>query len=277
MQLNIALYSDFFNKLLLEDIGTCGDITTVALANEDMLIDFKVIAKENLRLCGLEIAKWYFTTNNVNITNSKLRDGDHLNAGEIILQGRGKAHKILILERTVLNIMQHLSGVATTTSLYVDQVKHTKAKITDTRKTLPGLRFLQKYAVRIGGGHNHRTTLDSAILIKDNHIAAVGGVSEALRLAKIASPHFSRIILECDTIDQFKEAIFYGVDNVILDNMDIDQLRECVTLNKNNIILEASGGVNLQTVKSIAETGVDYISVGAITHSVKSVDISLDV
>ncbi len=276
MQPNLTIFNSFFNEILREDIGICGDITTNALLHEEKLISFNIISREKIVLCGLEIACWYLENFGIKSYEVNYKDGDIVEPGRIILSGHGDARKILMLERTILNFMQHLSGVATVTNRYVEEVKGTNAKITDTRKTLPGLRIFQKYAVRCGGGENHRGTLDSAIMIKDNHINLVGSVSEAIKRARLHNPHYAKIIVECDTSLQFSEALDLGAEIILLDNMTEDEIKSCVQYNNKKSILVASGGITLSNVKKIAETGIDYIAIGAITHSVKAVDIGLD-
>ena len=276
MQLNLTVISGFLKEVLLEDIGICGDITTNALFLEKKLVNFEIASRETMKLCGEKIARWYLDQYNVKDYESKFKDGDLIEGGDIIIHGKADVKTILLLERTILNFMQHLSGVATITSDYVKEIQNTKAKITDTRKTIPGLRAFQKYAVRCGGGVNHRLALDSAIMLKDNHINAVGSVSEAVRLAKLVKPHYSKIIVECDNFKQFEEALSNDVEIILLDNMDVSTIEKCVSFNNKRAIIEASGGITIKNVRKIAETGVDFIAVGAITHSVKAVDIGLD-
>ena len=203
-------------------------------------------------------------------------DGAPLAAGTVLARAQGNARAILSAERTGLNLLGRLCGVATLTRAYVDAVDGTGARIVDTRKTTPGLRHLEKYAVRCGGGVNHRFGLDDAILIKDNHIAACGGVSEAVRRARAFAGHLMKVEVEVDGLDQLEDALRHGPDVVMLDNFSLDDLRAAVAVAKGRAVLEASGGVNLQTVRAIAETGVDVISVGALTHSAAALDIGLD-
>ena len=204
-------------------------------------------------------------------------DGDPLRPGAVIARVSGCARAILGAERVALNLMGRLSGVASLTARYVDAVAGSRAAIIDTRKTTPGLRLLEKYAVRCGGGANHRFGLDDAVLIKDNHVAACGGVGEAIRRARAHVGHMVRIEAEVDTLAQFDEALAAAPDIVMLDNFALDDLREAVRRADGRVVLEASGGVNLETVRAIAETGVDLISVGALTHSAPVLDIGLDV
>jgi nicotinate-nucleotide pyrophosphorylase (carboxylating) len=203
-------------------------------------------------------------------------DGDAVKPGQALARVEGLARAILSAERTALNLLGRLSGVATLTRAYVDAVAGTRARITDTRKTTPGLRQLEKYAVRCGGGVNHRFGLDDAILIKDNHVAACGGVAEAVRRAKAFAGHLMKVEVEIDGLDQLEDALLHRPDVVMLDNFTTDQLREAVARTAGRAVLEASGGVNLETVAAIASTGVDVISVGALTHSASVLDIGLD-
>ena len=202
-------------------------------------------------------------------------DGTLFEAGTVIAELEGNVRALLALERVTLNVLQHLSGVATLTRQYVAAVEGTRARIVDTRKTLPGLRSLQKYAVRVGGGHNHRFHLADGILIKNNHIAAVGGVQQAVELARKHGPHTLRVEVECRSLDQVDEALAAGAEAILLDNMDLSTLRLAVERVGGRAITEASGGVTLATVRAIAETGVDLISVGALTHSAPAVDLHM--
>jgi len=276
---------------LAEDIGN-GDITTSLTIPED--IDplaakkpFKgqFVAKENGVLAGREILRMVFDSDlieflqrvDINTTVSFMwDDGTGIEAGDLIAEVSGQPSTILRGERVALNFLQRLSGIATLTHKYVQLVSHTKAKITDTRKTTPGLRRLEKYAVTVGGGVNHRFNLSDGILIKDNHIAVAGGVTAAVTAAKANAPHLLRIECEVTNLDQLAEAIAAGADIVLLDNMPINMLKQAVEFVAGRVITEASGGVNEQNVAAIAETGVDLISVGALTHSAPALDISLE-
>jgi nicotinate-nucleotide pyrophosphorylase (carboxylating) len=210
-------------------------------------------------------------------TEAHVSDGEHLAAKTRMLTARGPARAILTAERTAINLLQRMSAVATLTSRYVEKVRGTKAVILDTRKTMPGLRVLDKYAVKTGGGRNHRMRLDDAILIKDNHIALAGSVTEALKRAQAGNRETLPLEIECDTLAQVREALAAGAKSILLDNMDPATLREAVSLAGGRATLEASGNVNLETVRAIAESGVDFISVGKLTHSAPSVDIGLDI
>jgi nicotinate-nucleotide pyrophosphorylase (carboxylating) len=212
------------------------------------------------------------------VLEAHARDGARVEAGTPLITISGPARAILAAERTALNFVGHLSGIATATAEYMRRVAGTKARIVCTRKTAPGLRALEKYAVRCGGGFNHRFGLDDAILIKDNHIAVAGGIRAVLQRAKNAAGHLVKIEIEVDTIEQLQEVLAVGLaDAVLLDNMDIAQLRRAVALVAGRLVLEASGGITLDTVAAIAATGVDYISSGALTHSVTNLDIGLDI
>jgi nicotinate-nucleotide pyrophosphorylase (carboxylating) len=204
-------------------------------------------------------------------------DGTTVEQGAVLATVEGQARAVLAGERVALNFLGHLSGVATATRQLVDAVAGTKARIVCTRKTTPGLRALEKYAVRCGGGHNHRFGLDDAVLIKDNHIAACGGIRTAVERARAGLGHMVKVEVEVDTLAQLDEALALGVEAILLDNMTVDELRSAVRLTKGRVALEASGGVSLATVRAVAETGVDYISSGAITHSAPSLDVALDI
>ena len=205
-----------------------------------------------------------------------VEDGARVEAGAVLARVTGNARAILSAERTALNLMGRLSGVATLTRAYVDQTQGTAARIVDTRKTTPGLRHLEKYAVRCGGGVNHRFGLDDAILIKDNHVAACGGVANALKRARAFAGHLTKVELEVDSLEQLTQALPHGADVIMLDNFSPEDLKKAVALAGDKVVLEASGGVNLQTVRAIAQSGVQVISVGALTHSAPVLDIGLD-
>jgi nicotinate-nucleotide pyrophosphorylase (carboxylating) len=241
--LSPLLVEDAVERALAEDLGRAGDITSAATIPADASAEAVIAARRPGVIAGLALAAAAFRS----------------------------------AERTALNFLGHLSGVATLTRRYVDAVAHTRARITCTRKTTPGLRALEKYAVRCGGGSNHRFGLDDAILIKDNHIAVAGGVGEAVRRAKALAGHLVRIEVEVDTLDQLREALAAGAEAILLDNMEPAKLREAVAIAAGRAVLEASGGVTLDNVAAIAETGVDYISSGAITHSAPALDLGLDI
>ena len=263
---------------LAEDLGCAGDITTQATIPDDVSATATLIARAPGVICGLDIARAAFRSIDPVIGfESWTRDGSRVEKGDVLARIDGNARAILIAERVALNYLGRLSGVASLTAQYVDHVAHTKTQICDTRKTTPLLRAFEKYAVRCGGGANHRFGLDDAILIKDNHIAVAGGVIPALRAAKRYAGHLVKIEIEVDTLDQLREVLAEGADVVLLDNMPIPTLQEAVGLIKGAMICEASGGVSLETVAAIAETGVDLISVGALTHSAAVLDLALDI
>ena len=260
---------------LAEDIHT-GDITTQALQLKSGVISGILKAKEDMIVCGLAVAERVFSIldNEVKFTHC-CADGDLVFSGNVIAKISGNASSLLQGERVALNLLQRMSGVATLTSKYVQAVKGTKVRIVDTRKTTPGLRILEKYAVRVGGGSNHRTGLYDGVLIKENHIAAAGGISAAVSRAKSYIPHTLKIEIETQSLTDVAEALSAGADIIMLDNMDIDTMKEAVIIISGRATVEASGGVNLSTVKAVAETGVDIISVGALTHSAPAMDISM--
>ena len=259
---------------LAEDLGK-GDITTEAVIPADTRLKLVMATRQDIVLAGLPVAIEVFKrlAASAEIT-LEAGDGDRLRAGAVIARLEGPAAGLLSAERTALNILQTLSGIATLTGAYVDRIKGTGAVLLDTRKTLPGLRALSKYATALGGAANHRLALDDGVLIKDNHLAVAGGVSEATRRARAAG--LKDIEVECDTIEQVKEALDAGADRLLLDNMALETLREAVAVTGGLVPLEASGGVTLENIAGIAATGVDFISVGAITQSAPAVDIGLD-
>jgi len=277
MQLQLRTLHQLLDASFKEDYGTKGDITSNTVISSGTEVKFAINARQNLVLCGIQIAQYYFKEYSSIKYQIHHSDSETVKENATIISGSGEAREVLLLERIILNYLQHLSGIATTTSKYVELVRETKAQIFDTRKTIPMLRQLQKYAVTCGGGYNHRLSLDSSILIKDNHIAICGGVTKALKKATLHRPHYTRIEIECDTIEQIKESLAEGVDIIMLDNMSIDQIHEAVKLIGDKAIIEASGNVSLETVKAIAHAGVDIISVGKITHSPISADIGLDI
>lgn len=266
-------------RALDEDLGRAGDVTSSATLPEGIRAKAKLVARKAGTIAGLPCAARAFRTLAPNIGfEAKARDGDNVKANTTLALIEGPAIAILSGERVALNFLGHLSGIATLTAAYAAKIAHTKVKITDTRKTTPGLRALEKYAVRCGGGVNHRFGLDDAVLIKDNHIAVAGGVAKALEAARNAVGHLVKVEIEVDTLDQLKEVLANGkADVVLLDNMKPETLREAVALCKGRIVTEASGGVTLDTVAAIAEAGVDVISSGALTHSAPSLDVALDI
>lgn len=268
----------FVDMALAEDVGK-GDLTSKATIPADLRLKAAMAAREPLVLAGLDIAKAVFKACDPTCRfEAELPEGSAAKPGDRILVIEGNAHGLLTAERTALNTIQHLSGIATLTRCYVDRIRHTKCILLDTRKTIPGLRKLAKYATRLGGAQNHRQRLDDGVLIKDNHVARAGGITAAIEAARrfdVSDSQFG-IAVECDTLAQLREAIAAGADRVLLDNMNLDQLREAVKITNGAIPLEASGGVNLDTVGAIAETGVNFVSVGRITQSAPAVDIGLD-
>ena len=262
---------------LAEDLGRAGDITSLACVDPEARLKVQFAVRQTGVIAGLDCARLSMAAMDPSIRfSAQRRDGDRVEAGEALAQAEGNARAILAAERTALNLMGRLSGVATLTSHYVDAVSGTRAKIVDTRKTTPGLRALEKYAVRCGGGVNHRFGLDDAILIKDNHVAAAGGVGKALERARATAGHLVQVEVEIDSLDQLDEALAHAPDVVMLDNFSLQDLAEAVRRTAGRVRLEASGGVSLNTVRAIAETGVDVISVGALTHSAPVLDIGLD-
>ncbi|WP_299007176.1 carboxylating nicotinate-nucleotide diphosphorylase [uncultured Caulobacter sp.] len=262
---------------LAEDLGRAGDITGQACIDPDARLSVVWASRQDGRVSGLSCARLALaaldTTASFEVVTP---DGADAAPGAILARAEGNARAVLAAERTGLNLLGRLSGIATLTRSYVRLVEGTSATIVDTRKTTPGLRALEKYAVRCGGGVNHRFGLDDAILIKDNHVAACGGVGEAVRRARAHAGHLVKVEVEVDGLDQLEEALKHGPDVVMLDNFSLDDLKTAVRLAKGRAVLEASGGVNLTTVRAIAETGVDVISVGALTHSAPVLDIGLD-
>ena len=271
----IPPWTDVIKNALFQDIGR-GDITTNAIVPAGQIAEAVLVAREDLVVCGLPVIAEAF-----GLLDSRIRmlpekpDGGGVCAGNIICTISGPARGILTGERVALNFFQNLSAVATLTRRFVEQIKGTHARIVDTRKTTPGLRQLQKYAVRIGGGHNHRMGLDDGVLIKENHIALTGSVTEAIKQVEAAVSHLHRIEVECCDLDQVREALDAGAQAILLDNMDLETLKRSVGIVGGKALLEASGNINLDNVREVAETGVDLISVGALTHSAGSKDVSL--
>jgi nicotinate-nucleotide pyrophosphorylase (carboxylating) len=262
---------------LEEDVGS-GDITTTCTVPPGTQAKGQIVAKEPLVLAGIDVARQVFWTVNRELkVHIPLKDGSRANEGDTLLEVAGDLAAILTAERTALNFLQRLSGVATLTSAFVDKVKGTRARILDTRKTTPGYRLLEKAAVRVGGGYNHRFGLYDGVLIKDNHIVAAGSIQKALQAALDSSAHTFRVEVEVETLDQLDEAIAAGAHVVMLDNMDVQTMVAAVRKTKGKIPLEASGGITLENVGEIAATGVDLISVGALTHSARAVDMSMEI
>jgi nicotinate-nucleotide pyrophosphorylase (carboxylating) len=260
---------------LAEDIHT-GDITTLSVLPQPRVMRARLIAKEPMVLSGIAVARRVFERLDAAIRFDALfADGDRLETGDVIARMEGDAALLLQGERVSLNLLQRMCGIATQTAEYVKELEGTGARVVDTRKTTPGLRVIEKYSVRVGGGTNHRTGLYDGVLIKENHIAAAGGILEAVRLARAYIPHTLKIEVETETLEQVQLALDAGADIIMLDNMTLEQMTEAVQLIAKRALVEASGGVNLQTIRGIAQTGVDIISVGALTHSVRAADISM--
>jgi nicotinate-nucleotide pyrophosphorylase (carboxylating) len=265
---------------LAEDIGR-GDVTTNSVVPADAFGRARIEAREPCVVAGVAVAALCFELiaerfDGVLEFKEVVGDGGRVEAGEVIARVEGPLAPTLTAERTALNLLARLCGVATITRGYVDAVAGTKTQIVDTRKTTPGMRSLQKYAVTVGGGSNHRFGLDDGILIKDNHLVAAGGVTEALARARAGAPHALRIEVEVATLEELKEALDGGAETILLDNMSPDTVAEAVRINEGRALLEVSGGINLDTVRSYAMTGVDLISVGALTHSAPSIDLALE-
>ena len=260
---------------LQEDIGL-GDITTEVTVAPETMARAELVAKEDFVLAGIDVAGRVFQTVDPGVDYEKiLQDGCRVRKGEVLAWLRGPAASLLQGERVALNLMQRMSAIASLTSLYVAAVAGTKAVIVDTRKTVPGLRVLDKYSVRMGGGRNHRIGLFDGVLIKENHVAAAGGIGAAIERARQKLPHTLKIEIETRNFDEVEQALAAGADIIMLDNMGFDEMRQAVDLIAGRALIEASGGVNLETVADIAATGVDIISVGALTHSIKAADISM--
>ena len=265
------------DSALEEDLGP-GDITTEALVDLSVNGEARLIAKEEIILAGIGVFSRVFSRLDPEIVvETKYRDGEAVSNGEDIGMVKGSMRGILSGERTALNFLQRLSGIATLTRKYVERTDSSKVRVIDTRKTTPGLRILEKYAVRRGGGFNHRFGLFDGILIKDNHIAVAGSIAKALARIKGRVPHTLRIEVEVEDIKGVEEAIGAGADAILLDNMSLKEMREAVSIAGGRVLLEASGGITLESIEEVSKIGIDLISVGAITHSARSVDISLEV
>jgi nicotinate-nucleotide pyrophosphorylase (carboxylating) len=264
-------------EALAEDVGS-GDITTDLLEKPKDPFSAAIVAKEDMVIAGIPVVRTVLQMldKRVRVTEFK-HDGERTEGGNRIATVVGPCRALLTGERVALNFLQRMSGIATLTSRYVKLVEGTKAKIVDTRKTTPGMRRMEKYAVRAGGGYNHRFGLFDGVLIKDNHIAIAGGVGAAVRAARKGAPHTLKIEVEVCTLNQLDEAINAGADIVLLDNMPVQMIRDAVEVTAGRVMLEASGGINESNVREVAETGVDMISVGALTHSARAMDISMEI
>ncbi len=274
--LDLYLVNRLIDLWFAEDIGH-GDITSLTMIDAEATGAFAMNARQPIAVAGIEVAaacfRRYDPTLEVEIT---AKDGARVAPKTTLLKVKGKARSLLTVERTALNIVQHLSGIATETARWMDEIKGTKAKLIDTRKTTPGLRALQKHAVVCGGGANHRLGLDSGVMIKDNHIAVCGSIAKAVERARAGAPALVKIEVECDRVEQVKEAVAARADVIMLDNMSLADMRTAVKLVDGRIPLEASGGVKFDTVRAIAETGVDFISSSKMIQGSPAVDVGLD-
>jgi len=275
MKLDRNLVENAVKAALSEDIGT-GDITTLSIIPDDLTASGNFIAKQDGVICGMDVVRAVFAAVDSRTTfTPDVRDGGRVNKGDIIATVSGFAVSLLSAERVALNFLQHLSGIATYTAQCVEQVAGTKAKIVDTRKTTPGLRVFEKYAVKTGGGSNHRFNLADGVLIKDNHIKAAGSITAAVNAARENAPHTLKIEVEVENEEMLREALNVKADIIMLDNMSDAQMQEAVTLIAGRALTEASGNMERRDLRAVAATGVDIISLGALTHSVKAMDISL--
>ena len=273
--MNLVNLDALLHTFLAEDIGT-GDVTTLSCIPADKQARGVFRAKADGVICGLSVAMRVFglVDDAIQLT-SRVSDGERVGAGQIIAEIQGSAQGILSGERVALNLLQHLSGISTNTAYFAAQIAGTKAKICDTRKTTPGLRVLEKYAVKTGGGANHRFGLADGILIKDNHIIAAGGIKQAVDAARDNAPHTLKIQVETENLEMVNQALDAGADIIMLDNMDVETMSQAVKLIGGRAIVEASGNMDRQNLREVAGCGVDYISMGALTHSVTALDISL--
>lgn len=268
-------FIDIIKRALVEDIGQ-GDITSQLLIPENQQAEMVFVAREDMLACGMFIPELVYSQLDTSVVvDIKIKEGQLISKNTVLVAAKGNARALLAGERVALNIMQRMCGVATLTNKYVQEIRDTKAVILDTRKTMVNLRVMDKYAVTVGGGKNHRMRLDDMVMIKDNHIVLCGGIKQAVERARASTK--LPIIVECDTLAQVQEVIAVSPDRILLDNMDNEMLKKAVAIVAGKIPLEASGGVSLATVRSIAETGVNYISVGKITHSVSTADIGADI
>ena len=267
---------EIIDRALAEDIGFC-DLTSELVIPADARAELALNARQDIVVAGLDVAARVFRRRVPECrVELRVRDGERVKAGAAMGRVEGPARGLLAVERTALNFLQHLSGIATLTAQYAERVVGTRAVLIDTRKTIPGLRALEKHAAHLGGARNHRLRLDDGVLIKDNHISVCGSLTAAVERARAGAPVLTKIEVECDTLEQVREAIEAGVDMILLDNMGLEDMRQAVALSGGRIPLEASGGVRLENIRAIAETGVDFISVGRITQSAPAVDIGLD-
>jgi nicotinate-nucleotide pyrophosphorylase (carboxylating) len=271
------LFESIVRRALEEDLGRAGDVTSELTIPADVRSSATLVARKAGSLAGIIVARFAFQLVDHELEfDVKVSDGSAMKANSALATIKGRSRSLLAGERVALNFVGHMSGVATATRALVDAVSGTKARIVCTRKTTPGLRVLEKYAVRCGGGFNHRFGLDDAVLIKDNHLVAAGGIKLAIERVRAGLGHMAKVELEVDTLAQLEEALGLGVDTILLDNMTPDDLKRAVAMSHGRATLEASGNITLATVRAVAETGVDYISSGAITHSAPSLDVALD-
>jgi nicotinate-nucleotide pyrophosphorylase (carboxylating) len=272
------LYEDVVRRALLEDLGTAGDLTTDAIVPPELTGRAAVVTRAAGRVAGLEPALFAFRLLDPECRiDVRLRDGSDAGEGDAIAYVTASARGLLTAERTALNLLGHLSGIATVTRDVVKRLDGLKTRVACTRKTTPGLRALEKQAVRLGGGSAHRYGLDDAVLVKDNHVALAGGIAEAVERVRRSVGHMVKVEVEVDTLGQLDDALAIGIDAVLLDNMDLPTLREAVRRARGRALTEASGGIRPDTVREVAETGVDVISLGWLTHSAPSLDVALDV
>lgn len=274
-ELDVSQFDDVIDAAIAEDLGAGGDITSRAVIPTDVKFAGLMAAREHLVCAGLPLAERVFQKFSKKIVfEARTRDGSHVGKGYPLAYVEGPAVDLLAAERTAINIVQHLSGIATLTQKYVAAIQGTGAILLDTRKTIPGLRILQKYATHVGGATNHRMRLDDGVLIKDNHVAVAGGIAEAIRRTRVAG--LKDVEVECDTLEQVAEALESGADSILFDNMSVEMMKKGVAMVAGRVPTEASGNVNLKTIRAIAETGVTYVSVGRLTHSATAVNIGLD-
>jgi nicotinate-nucleotide pyrophosphorylase (carboxylating) len=272
------LVAEVISRALAEDLGAAGDITTIATISADAVASAAIVPRQDGVVAGLPVAALVFETVSQArlLVETRVADGATVEPGQVLAVVSGPIRDLLTAERTALNLLGHLSGVATATRQWTDALAGTKAAVRDTRKTMPGLRALEKYAVRMGGGVNHRMSLSDAALVKDNHVAAAGGVVQAFEAVRRAYPGVA-LEIEVDDLEQLREVIDAGADLVLLDNMSLADMRAAVEFVRGRAFLEASGGLLLSNARAVADTGVDYLSVGALTHSAPVLDIGLDI
>lgn len=279
MQPEPANWWHLVDDAIEEDVGS-GDVTGGCVESE-LLVEYVVTAHGEGIVSGVGIAEYLLSPYQNDPDGAGIEiervDGDSVGRGDIVMRGAISGRRVVMAERVVLNFLMHMSGVATLTAHFVDRIQDSSARITDSRKTLPGLRALQKYAVRCGGGHNHRMGLFDGAMIKDNHIRACGGIGAAIERVRSYASHMVKIEVECKSMEDVEEAVGHGADIVLLDNMDPFQMREAVKRFEGQCIFEAGGGISLETVRGVAQTGVDYISIGLLTHSAPSLPMNLEV